>query len=288
MRPFLFLCLKTLSAAAAHTAAVRPGDRGGRDSLRRIEETGENLVSYVDNLGSVRDAVEFFNNCSIRFFDGQPTSHPLRRDLWKPRDPFKPDTPPNWLKVPVGSSIEDLRSAIWEFVKRHQWQKLYKHVRRGNVNGLPNFLDIFRTLNGLLFTYHQRVMGNAGAVIPFRFVITAVMTNLELLIGPFEQREDDMYEGNGFVYAIHANMAGEREVVREQLREERVPEMLRAAVEAMIDVRARALKMAALDSWSMKRLRWVSEWIGMQGLEQPAAEDVRAAGLEYLPEQQAA
>ncbi len=36
----------------------RPVHRGGRDPLRRIEETGENLVSYVDSLGSVREAVE--------------------------------------------------------------------------------------------------------------------------------------------------------------------------------------------------------------------------------------
>jgi hypothetical protein len=265
----------------------RPVHRGGRDPLRRIEETGENLVPYVDSLGSVREAVEFFNSCSIRFFEGESASHSMRRDLWKPRDPFKPDTPSNWLNVPVGGSVEDLRNAIGDFVERHQWQKLYKHVRRGNLIGLPNFLDIFLTLNGLLFTYNQRVMGSAGAVIPFGFVTTGVMTNLELLIGPFERRED-AYEGNGFVSAIHANMVGERAMVRERLREERVPQMLRAAVEAMIDVRAKARKMPALDHWAMNRLRWVSEWIRTQGLDQPTAGDVRSAGLEYLPEQKAA
>ncbi len=265
----------------------RPVRIGGRDPLRKIEETGENLVSYVDSLGSVREAVEFFNNCSIRFFDGESPPNPLRRDLWKPRDPFKPDTPPNWLNVAVGGSVEDLRNAIRDFVERHQRQKLYKHVRRGNLNGLPNFLDIFRTLNGLLLTYNHRVMGNAGAVIPFGVVTTSVITNLELLIGPLEQRED-AYEGDGFVSAIYVNMAGESAKVRERLREERVPQMLRAAVEAMINVRAKARKMAALDPWAMNRLRWVSEWISAQGLDQPTADDVRSAGLEYLPEQKAA
>ena len=261
----------------------RPVHSGSRDPLRRIEETGENLVLYVDSLGSIRDAVEFFNSCSIHFFDGESLSLSMRRDLWKPRDPFKPDTPSNWLNVQVGGSVEDLRNAIWDFVERHQWQQLHKHVRRGNLNGLPNFLDIFRTLNGLLFTYNQRVMGSAGAVIPFAFVTTGVMTNMELLIGPFERRED-ADEDNGFVSAIHANMVGERAVVRERLREERVPQMLGAAIEAMIDVRAKARNLAAPDPWAMNRLRWVSEWIRMQGLDQPTAADVRFAGLEYLRE----
>ena len=55
-----------------------PAHQGARDPLRRIEETGENLVSYVDGLGSVRDAVEFYSNTSIRFFDGEPQSRGMR------------------------------------------------------------------------------------------------------------------------------------------------------------------------------------------------------------------
>jgi hypothetical protein len=169
-------------------------------------------------------------------------------------------------------------------VESHQWQKLYKHVKRGNLNGLPNFLDIFRTLNGLLFAYHARVMGNAGPVIPFGFVITRLMTNLELLIGPFEPAEDSDYEGNWFIAAIQKNMRCDEAAVLERLRDERVPQMLRAAVEAMIEVRAKARNMAVPDPWAMSRLRWVSEWIKSHGLDEPTAEDVRAAGLEYLPE----
>ena len=131
-------------------------------------------------------------------------------------------------------------------------------------------------------------MGNAGAVIPFGFVTTYVMTNLELLIGPFEPIENSEDDGNGFIAAIQKNMKGDKAAVIERLRDERVPQMLRAAVEAMIDVRAAARNMAVPDPWAMSRLRWVSEWIRSQGLDQPTAQDVRVAGLEYLPEQQAA
>lgn len=59
---------------------------------------------------------------------------------------------------PIDNTVESLREAVWRFVERHQHEKLEKHVRRGNLNGLPNFLDIFRTLNGLLITFNKRTV----------------------------------------------------------------------------------------------------------------------------------
>jgi hypothetical protein len=173
-----------------HLLRERSDTYGGGNPLRRIEETGENLVSHVDTLGSAREAAEFLNSCNIRCYDGESSGRGARDEFWKPRDPFKPDTPPDWLRIFHKGSDDDLRQAIVEFVERHQSEKLYRHVRRGNLNGLPNFLDIFRTLNSLLFAYHSRAMKKGSPVIPFGFVTTYVMTNLELLIGPFEERED--------------------------------------------------------------------------------------------------
>jgi hypothetical protein len=174
-----------------------------------------------------------------------------------------------------------LRDAIWDFVERHQWEKLNKHVRRGNLNGLANFLDIFRTLNGLLLAYHARTIEGSGPVIPFGHVIRGMMINLELLIGPFENGEAEWYEGRGYVASIFNNMQGDKELVRERLREERVPEMLRAAAEALVDCRARARHLSEFDAWALNRLRWVAGWIKNQGFHEPSAEDVRAAGAEY-------
>jgi hypothetical protein len=217
----------------------------------------------------VREAVEFFNHCSIRFFDGEAIGRGFRHDSWKQRDPFKPDTSPTWVNIPAGGSTGDLREAIWDFVERHQWEKLNKHVRRGNLNGLPNFLDIFRTLNGLLLTYHTRKLGGSDPIIPFGFVIRGIMINLELLIGPFEEGEADW-------------------LVRERLDEEPAPQMLRAAAEAMVDCRARARQIRELDVWSLNRFRWVADWIKSQGFVEPSAEDVRAARMEYSAVAQAA
>ena len=88
--------------------------------------------------------------------------------------------------MPAGGDIDDLREAILNFVERHQREKLNKHMRRGNLNGLPNFLDIFRTLNALLLAYHRKRLGGGSQVVPFGYVIQGIMINLELLIGPFE------------------------------------------------------------------------------------------------------
>ena len=126
----------------------------------------------------------------------------------------------------------------------------------GYLNGLPNFLDIFRTLNSLLFAYHSRAMKKGNPVIPFGFVTTYVMTNLELLIGPFEERED-AFDGRGFVAAIYGNFAGDKGLVRDRLKEERVPQMVCAAVEAMVAVRASARRLPTVDDWAARRL-WVA------------------------------
>jgi hypothetical protein len=270
-----------------HLLRERSNAHGGGNPLRRIEETGENLVSHVDTLGSAREAAEFYNNCNIRFYDGESPGRATRGELWKPRDPFKPDTPPDWLKIRHKGFDESLREAILEFVERHQSEKLYRHVRRGNLNGLPNFLDIFRTLNGLLFAYHSRAMAKSGPVVPFGFVTRHVMTNLELLIGPFEVRED-AFEGRGFVSAIYANSAGDRTLVRDRLKEERVPQMVCAAIEAMVAVRASARRLPNVDDWAARRLAWVATWIRSQGQQQPSREDVETASVEYLPMKMAA
>ena len=126
-----------------------------------------------------------------------------------------------------------------------------------------------------------------GPLIPFPYVTKGIMDNLELLIGPFEPRED-AFEGNGFVSAILANVAGDKKIVRERLHEEHVPQMVDAAVEAMVQVRMEARKLAVLDPWSTNRLRWVSDWIKQRGLDVPTAADVRAAALEYMPTRLAA
>ena len=160
---------------------------------------------------------------------------------------------------------------------RHQRKKLEKHVRRGNLNGLPNFLDIFRTLNGLLVTFNKRTVKGVP-VIPHPFVTTGIMKNLDLLMGAVDTEGDYV---PGYIDSINANFQGDRELVRERLLEERVPQILRAAVEAMIEIRRGGMKLPGPDLWSAKMLKRTSDWIKENGLPQPSVAEIQIAGTEY-------
>lgn len=162
---------------------------------------------------------------------------------------------------------------------RHQHDKLEKHVRRGNLNGLPNFLDIFRTLNGLLITFNKRKIKGVP-VIPHPFVTTGIMTNLDLLMGAFDTEGEYV---PGFIDSINANFEGDRELVRQRLGEERVPQILRAAVEAMIEVRRRGMNLSrAADLWAARMLKRTSDWIDGKGLPEPSAAEIQIACTEYV------
>ncbi len=256
----------------------RDAGGGSRNPLRKIAETGEGLVSQLDSLGSVREAVEFLSHCSIKFDDGETNTKGIGSTIWKPRDPFKSDIPTHWLSIPIQNATEELRDAVWGFVQRHQKEKLEKHIRRGNLNGLSNFLDIFRTLNGLLLAFNGRKLEGDPPVIPHPYVTVGMQRNLKLLIGSFRSDEDQNF---GFVASIRFNLGGDQQIIQERLRRERVPEMIQAAVESMIEVRKSALKLPADDSWTMARRDWVSGWIMENGLDVPSDEDVNLARREY-------
>lgn len=195
-------------------------------------------------------------------------------------DPFVSDAPAQWFLSSFESLSDKLRDAIWRFVTRHQHDKLAKHIRHGNLNGLSNFLDIFRTLNGLLLSFNNRKIEGDKPVVPAPFVTTGIKRNIDLLIG-YQDPEEGYVAG--FVDSILANYEGDRDLVRKRLSDERLPQMLRAAAEAMIDVRRRALRLATLDAWSIEVLTRVASWLARQGLKMPIAEEVQTAGAEYRP-----
>jgi hypothetical protein len=256
----------------------RTSDGGPSSRVRRISETGEELVAHLDSLGTVREAIEFLDHCSIRFDDGEPSRRGFGRGFWKARDPFVGDIPTQWLSQPIDNTAENLRDAVWYFVERHQHEKLEKHVRRGNLNGIPNFIDIFRTLNGLLITFNKRTIKGVP-VIPHPFVTTGIVANLDLLMGGVDTEGEYV---PGYIDSINDNFQGDPELVRERLLEERVPQILRAAVEAMIEVRRRGMNLPGADLWVARMRKRTSDWIEGKGLPQPSAADVQLAGIEYL------
>ena len=127
-------------------------------TLRRIEETGHGLPEHLEELGEregMQSVIEFLQNTSIRYFDGEGRYGRSRPFCVRMSDPFQPDFAPAWL-INDESGSADLETAIHDFVDRHEKQRLLRHARSGNVNGLPNFLDIFTAMVRLLYVYHRR------------------------------------------------------------------------------------------------------------------------------------
>jgi hypothetical protein len=113
-------------------------------------------------------------------------------------------------------------------------------------------------------------------------VTQGIKSNLALLIGPLPPDRHLAPDGS-FIAAIRSNLGGDAALVRDRMQSDHVPEMVRSAVEAMVAVRQAALKKGNDDPWTLRHLKWVSDWIEAHGLPQPSAEAIREAGAEYGP-----
>ncbi|KHK93562.1 phospholipase D-like domain-containing protein [Novosphingobium malaysiense] len=263
-------------AQLAQLLRDREGSGGAGNRLNRIAETGEGMIEYADALQGVDETIDFFKNVNIRFDDGSHHGG-YGGQNWRARDPFSGDIPDSWLIGSRGGSITELRDAIWDFVERHISTRLQRHVSRGNPNGLPNFMDVYRTVSGLLLTYHQRKL-EGETVIPSPYATSGLQQALAALIGPMAS--DDPNE-RGFVQAIQMNLGTEHEFVRELLERHRVAATVFATVDELIRVRSAALNCSPTDKWSMTRRKWVSDWIAETGLTLPSEGDLEEVGAEF-------
>jgi len=148
------------------------------------------------------------------------------------------------------------------------------------LNGLDNFLDIFRTTNADLLKWHSRQSETGESIVPYGYVVPLILTNIELLIG--RPSEDDKNNG-GFIAAIKKNLNGEEDLVRARLESLQVASMVRAAIEATLDVRQDALRLGQRDRWALKKISWVDDWTAANALARPTHEEIETAILEYKP-----
>jgi hypothetical protein len=143
------------------------GGEGASSAKQKVEETGEGLAELLDEIGKregIAAVVEYLRQLRIKFNDGGgglPVGRQFRLRL---RDPFQADVAPEWMLRHNGEA-DDLVSAIMEFVDRHIKGRLIKHARRGNVNGMENFLDVFTAIVRLVYVYHVRGVVKRGGLI---------------------------------------------------------------------------------------------------------------------------
>ncbi len=253
--------------------------------LRHIEETGEGLVEYLDSQEDITEAIHFLQQCSIRFDDGEQARGFLGKGNWRPRNPFNRKAPDLWGDGIDGETEEHLRQAIWDFVERHQRHKLARHRKRGNLNGLSNYFDIFRTLNALLCAWNVRVSKEGQPIISYPFVTKGIKKNLYEFLGvpPHSAYGGDVHEG--YLGAIQTNLPGAETLICTKLKEERVPEMLVAALQITQKARTQNSD-TPFEDWPLlfpDDVGWLRYKLSTVGLIMPNAESVAEAASEYEP-----
>jgi len=184
-----------------------PGE-GSSSSKSRIEETGEGLPEYLDELGK-RDGAsavaEYLRHLNIRFNDGTGRFGGKRRFRVRVTDPFHDDSAPEWL-INAKREADEVEQAIYDFVDRHINRKLHKHAGRGNINGMENFLDIFTTLVKVLYRWYTRNVVKRG------HLIGRLITMLEVATSG-KDTEKEYFDG--YLYSLWDSLGGDVEFLQE-------------------------------------------------------------------------
>lgn len=184
-----------------------PSGEASSSTKSKVEESGAGLTEFLDALGKrdgVPAVIEYLRHLNIRFNDGGGGARGGRIFRIRISDPFRADDAPDWLLSAQGES-SNLAEAIYDFVDRHEKQRLRKHAKRGNINGMENFLDIFRALVRLLYVYQKW-----GTVHRLK-LIGRVCDYIEIATCGFENAQDS---SEGYLYSVYDNL-GDPEYLQE-------------------------------------------------------------------------
>jgi hypothetical protein len=183
------------------------GGGGVSSSRSRIEESGEGISEYLDEIGN-RDGVaamaELLRRLNIRFIDGGGGVGGSKKFRVRITDPFESDKIPDWL-IQAKGEADNLCDALLDFVDRHDKYKLRKHADRGNINGMGNFVDILTTLIRLLYIYQKR-----GLVHQLKLV-GRVCDWCELATSGRETEKDSF---DGYLYSLWYNLSGDEALLQ--------------------------------------------------------------------------
>ncbi len=184
-----------------------PSGEGSSSAKSKVEESGEGLTEFLEELGKrdgVSAVIEYLRHLNIRFNDGGAGLHGGRMFRLRIRDPFHADVAPDWLLNAKGDT-SNLAEAIYDFVDRHEKQRLRKHAKRGNINGMENFLDIFTALIRLLYVYYVR------GFVHRNMLIGRFCDYLEVATSGIDSAQDS---SDGYLYSVYDNL-GNAEYLQE-------------------------------------------------------------------------
>jgi hypothetical protein len=213
-------------AATDSMAAKKKGRRksgpgkSGRET--EVRETGRGLVEHLDEVGGQHghaQLIQYLETFKIHYTEESRRRFEGRGSRVKIRDPFNPDTMPDWLKLDR-EQFPVLGEAIYGFADRHRDRVLRRHERQANIAGLSNFLDVMVATSRLLFVYLRR------GVLTQPQVLARMRDYLNIFTGTIPQYRDE--EAKGYLARIYSNQKGNLEPLKKTLEEHNVSGHLRA------------------------------------------------------------
>jgi hypothetical protein len=187
-----------------------------------VHKTGRGLVAHLDEIGSQQgyaQLIQYLKNLRIHYTEDSGGRGGGRGSRVILRDPFHPDTMPDWLKL-SREQFPDLGEAIYSFADRHRDRVLRRHERDANINGLSNFIDVMVATSKVLFVYLRR------GVLTQPQVIARMRDYLNIFTGTLPQYRDE--KATGYLARIYSNGNGNPGQLQKTFEERNVAGHLRA------------------------------------------------------------
>jgi len=175
------------------------GNSQSSNPQARIEETGEGLLDHLmetRHRDGLAKAAEVLDNTTIRFSDGEGGFRGGSRFHIRVRDPFAFDEAPA-SPTPNAEEVKEFLESLYRFIERHDKRRLRRHAKRGSINGMPNFLDVFKTIVENLYGFHR------AGLVPSNQVIGRLIPIIQIAVSGFTANGDS---SDGYLAAVSGNL----------------------------------------------------------------------------------
>jgi hypothetical protein len=201
-----------------------PGEGDQRTKTEReVIESGRglaHLLAEIEEEDGLEGLVRWLREHTIHFSDQPRQFFGRHRGIPRKRDPFRSDDPQH--EAPGQPSEADqqmVQRAVQDFAERHRNQRLERHVRKGNIYGLRNYMDIFVAINSRVFEYYVRGLVKA----PMAVGLIVENINTTLRVKRWRGRDGDDHEDIGYLPTLTRNYESDVDLLRERLLEANVP-----------------------------------------------------------------
>jgi hypothetical protein len=192
---------------------VERGESDERAQWRRVAETGEGLPEFADEVfqrQGVHGLVELLRNTTIRYVDSSEHGAGIRGFAVRVHDPYRDSQIPGWLAQLSPADDSQLKAALIEFADRHERQRLRRHAKAGNINGLENYLDILRAITRMLFIWYRR------GRFPATRLVGQLCRLIEISTTGVDERDDKC---PGYLVTLSKNLRADRALFQRRVTE---------------------------------------------------------------------